>query len=545
MFSDKSILGYNEKFFEKEKSEPRFFTDLNLDQIVNRIMGMRKDYDLRRYFYCLPESVSVAKQRVEVLKVLKQETVLNGFLYYSDKMRQSRFYWGKFGLAKTTIQKQRYLLDCGYEYVQAVERLKEVMRTNTLNSVLLEAFGGELDAYVESEWFQEFSRRTKMLAKSFSDMRVRVRLEGDKLRISMEEKLGEKSEDMGNGESVCRKNGHKGDIGGYSERLKKLFPENEDMKDTVDNPFIEEEDIGELELLILEMLQKNKEEVFVELYRYYDNYKTPESILQQGLLIFERQLQVYIAFYLFFEKQGVEYPMAFPEFLETQSSGMCGMEVCSGYDLALYLKRYTSEYQIVCNDIKYNADEKFMVVTGPNQGGKTTYARSIGQIVYFSLMGFMAPCISVKLPFFNGILTHFSVEESMETGRGKLKEELVRLEPMMKGDDRGCFVVINELFTTAATGDAYVMGKNVMEYFMDMDFMGIYVTHIQELADEQQIGSEKNHIVSLVACVDEKNPRLRTYQIKRRKAEGIGYAYGLVEKYKLTYPEMVKRLKEV
>ena len=524
MFSSESILGYDEEFFEKEKAEPRFFTDLNLDQIVNRIMGMRKDYDLRRYFYRLPKSVDAAKHRVEVLKALKQENVLNGFLDFSDKMRQSRFYWGKFGIAKTTIQKQRYLLDCGYESVQAVEKLKAALDANECGSVLLTSFGSELDRYVDGEWFQEFSKKTKALARSFADMRVQIRIEGEKLHISMEESK---------------------DNGRYADRLKSVFPENESIKETVENPFIEEEDIGELELLILDMLQKNKEEVFVELHRYYENYKTPESILQQGLLVFERQLQVYIAFYQFFEKQGVKYPMSFPEFLETDGRASCKMEVCSGYDLALYLKRYTPEYQIVCNDIKYNEDEKFMVVTGPNQGGKTTFARSIGQIIYFSLMGFMAPCSSVKLPFFNGILTHFSVEESMETGRGKLKEELVRLEPMMKSDDRGCFVVINELFTTAATGDAYVMGKNVMEHFMDRDFMGIYVTHIQELADEGQIGGEKNHIVSLMACVDEQNPRLRTYQIKRRKAEGIGYAYGLVEKYRLTYPEMVKRLKEV
>lgn len=220
------------------------------------------------------------------------------------------------------------------------------------------------------------------------------------------------------------------------------------------------------------------------------------------------------------------------------------MEMKEGFDLALFLKKHSAANPVVCNGLSMSDTEQFLVVTGPNQGGKTTYARSIGQIVYFSMMGLPAPCRCVKLPFFRGILTHFSVEESLETGRGKLKEELVRLEPMMKKEEKNCFVVINELFTTAATYDAYIMGKRVMEHFMGQDCKGIYVTHIQELADEGTIGDEEHRIVSLVACVDAENPRQRTYEIRRKKAEGIGYAYGLVEKYHLTYQDLKERLQE-
>lgn len=131
----------------------------------------------------------------------------------------------------------------------------------------------------------------------------------------------------------------------------------------------------------------------------------------------------------------------------------------------------------------------------------------------------------------------------METGRGKLKEELTRLAPMMCEEYRKSFVILNELFTTAATYDAYIMGRRVMAHFIKQDCFGIYVTHLQELAEEKEVGEEmEGKVVSMAACVDERDSHIRTYQIARRAPEGVGYAYALVEKYHLTYPELKERL---
>ena len=59
------------------------------------------------------------------------------------------------------------------------------------------------------------------------------------------------------------------------------------------------------------------------------------------------------------------------------------MEACGVYDLALALSAVTSGKKVVPNDFYYEEGERFFVLTGPNQGGKTTFARSLGQLVYF------------------------------------------------------------------------------------------------------------------------------------------------------------------
>ncbi len=108
---------------------------------------------------------------------------------------------------------------------------------------------------------------------------------------------------------------------------------------------------------------------------------------------------------------------------------------------------------------------------------------------------------------------------------------------MMKQDNRCNFVILNELFTTATTNDALVMGKKVMAHFLGMDCYGIYVTHIQELAEETE------NIISLVAQVEDNSPDMeRTYRIVHMEAQGYGYKEPLVRKFQLRYEDIIKKV---
>ncbi len=169
-------------------------------------------------------------------------------------------------------------------------------------------------------------------------------------------------------------------------------------------------------------------------------------------------------------------------------------------------------------------------------------ARAIGQSVYFMKMGLKVPCRQMNCGYFHEILTHFEVEESVETGAGKLKEELQRLRPMMKrkyeGNESKNFVILNELFTTATTYDAQIMAQKVMKHFISCGCLGIYVTHIRELANEEALEG----VQSMVAQVDENDPAKRTFKILPGKAEGLGYSDSIVKKYELSLEQMQRRI---
>ncbi|MBP3297390.1 MAG: hypothetical protein J6M27_12490, partial [Lachnospiraceae bacterium] len=115
-----------------------------------------------------------------------------------------------------------------------------------------------------------------------------------------------------------------------------------------------------------------------------------------------------------------------------------------------------------------------------------------------------------------------------------LKEELTRLAPMMESQKKGTFIIINELFTTAASYDAQIMGRRVMKHFIDLGCMGIYVTHIAELA------AEDDGVVSLRAMLNDQ--KIQTYKIRRGEPDDTACAENLVSKYALTYEQLKERL---
>lgn len=571
------ILGYSEEFYEKAFPEPKFFADLNLDQVTAQIMAERREYDLRKYFYRMPESVSVTKKRQKVLCAMEDSEFFEKLLIFSNYMQCARGYAANYQTTERELCRQKLLLDCGVQYVQALDTLLEAFskreefcaagaeppglaapengHSMTASAGgLLETFAEKFRKYTKQEEYQVFYRDTKNLSEEFEAMTFRVEFANRRMRVVPAEK---------------------DEAGDYFDKLRALFPENNEegriVRGQLENPFRAKKEVGELEFFVLTVCQKKYPESFSRLRKYEQNYFVmqkreltvqmrekgmPEQVrvpkfLAEWVLTFEIQLQVYLATELFMRRiKKTGYPLTYAVFPKegegeviTVKDNTYGneMELRKAYDLALLLKQ--REKPVICNDAHYTKNERFLVVTGPNQGGKTTFARSLGQIVYFAKMGFPAPCAFVSMPYFSELLTHFSVEESMETGRGKLKEELTRLAPMMCEEYRKSFVILNELFTTAATYDAYIMGRRVMAHFIKQDCFGIYVTHLQELAEEKEVGEEmEGKVVSMAACVDERDSHIRTYQIARRAPEGVGYAYALVEKYHLTYPELKERL---
>lgn len=495
-----SILGQMTE--EPEEPLPEFFADLNIDQLVEKMGTGFEPYDLKTYYYRMPEGREDILYRQEVLRDMDEEMETNITAFYRA-VKKAQNYEQYAADTENSESSAHWHLLAAHTYYRALDALLEFLGTRDAMAEGWKQFYALCQEQMEKAGFQENHDAALRLTEELANIRYTLRLEEDHLlilpQVAEEDYVGD----------LCRRFSH---IIETPDKLYNILPGSQDST--------------ELERRILRHLKKRQPKLFREMVRYQE--KCP-VFFQEEIMKFHEEVTFYLAF-LKFRHDMEEHGYAFcePDFDENK------FDVAGGYDLALALKNTESGTETVANDYDYRDTERFFVVTGPNQGGKTTFARSVGQLVYFSLMGLPVPAEKAVLPLFSGLMTHFSVEESTESGRGKLKEELVRLAGMLDGRKKKAFVVINELFTSAATYDALRMGKEVMKYFLDDGCHGIYVTHIEKLAEED------GQIVSMTASLSGKDTR--TYKIERNKAEGKGYVDSIVDKYGLTYVEIVRRL---
>lgn len=505
------------------KDVPDFFKDLQLDYLVEKILEQTKEYKTYHYFYAFPGSAELIAYRQQICRDMDSEELCSIFRRFCKDLQESRKIFNLSLDSKGEVASATYHLQAATVYWDALLRLKETLqqRREMLSSDGLQEFAAYIEQELSLQKDNGFEEALQTANRFFSELNFTLSLDPDKLMVA------EQTEES----KVIKKKAKEEPLKNYFEELAKLLgQEPEEKQLAMADIFPDPLHRSHLENELVGILKKSKPQVFREICVFKERF--PE-IYSPILLNFEEEIQFYLAFQKFKEMtERMGYPMCTPKL--SGDGTFSGKEV---YDIALVWKQSEKDYQVVSNNFFMKQKPSFFVVTGPNQGGKTTFARSLGQAAYFTLMGLPANAESFTMPLLNGISTHFEAEESLQSNSGKLKEEINRLIPMMSRiQSRQHFVILNELFTTATTHDALFMGRKVMESFLERECYGIYVTHIQELAEETE------EIISLVAQLEPGEETRRTYRMLPMKAQGYGYSDALVKKFHLEYEEIIRRL---
>ncbi|WFR66089.1 hypothetical protein P9139_13780 [Curtobacterium flaccumfaciens] len=180
------------------------------------------------------------------------------------------------------------------------------------------------------------------------------------------------------------------------------------------------------------------------------------------------------------------------------------------------------------NDLRLDDGERLLIVTGPNQGGKTTTARIVGQLHHLAAIGAPVPATNVRIMLTDQILTQFERGEQLESLEGKLGEEVHALHDLLDAATDRTLIVLNEIFTSTAAIDAELLSREILRRAVDIAPIVVCVTFIDSLTrfDERT--------VSMVSLIDPADPTRRTFKVERRAADGRAYAQALADKYHLT-----------
>jgi len=138
--------------------------------------------------------------------------------------------------------------------------------------------------------------------------------------------------------------------------------------------------------------------------------------------------------------------------------------------------------RVVGNDV--DADGKRLVmITGANQGGKSTFLRSVGLAQLMMQAGMFVAAESLHANVVPGVFTHFKREEDTSMTRGKLDEELSRMSEIADLISPSCLLLCNESFAATNEREGSEIARQVIRAMVEANVKVFFVTHLFDLAD--------------------------------------------------------------
>jgi DNA mismatch repair protein MutS len=489
---------------------PAFLRDLNLDQVIDAVTAGRKEYNLTPLLYMPLSDVDAIKYRQEIFRDLGNEVLMETIKSFAQKMVTTRQYLALVDKLDYKNFREGWFLDAAEVYCDTINCLLQDLSHIELKSRGFLAFRDYMTHYIGSDDFQSLLVEMKRLKTALSTIKYAVIING--LRISVRKYEGETD---------------------YSVEVEQTF---EKFKQGVVKDYrvelYEGSTMNHVEAQILDFVAKLFPDIFSKLALFCVQHS---HFLDETIGIFDREIQFYIAYLEFiakFKQAGLKFCL--PQ-ISHPSKEIYNYE---GFDLALANKLVNERSSVVCNDFYLKNKERVFVVSGPNQGGKTTFARTFGQLHYLASLGCPVPGREARLFLFDRLFTHFEKVENIEDLRGKLEDDLVRIYDILNQSTSNSIIVINEIFTSTTLKDAIFLSKEVMEKLLNLESLAVWVTFVEELA------SFREQTVSMVSAVVPENPALRTFKIIRKPADGLSYAISIAEKYRLTYKSLKERIRQ-
>jgi DNA mismatch repair ATPase MutS len=223
-------------------------------------------------------------------------------------------------------------------------------------------------------------------------------------------------------------------------------------------------------------------------------------------------------------------------------------------NLALQLHRRNTRLDdvVVRNDAQFDDSGRIYILTGPNQGGKTTYTQAIGLAYLLMQAGLHIPAESATLSAIDGIYTHFATEERPEHEAGRLGEEARRLSSIFEKATRYSLVLLNESLASTAADESLFIARDVVRVLRKLGARAVYATHLHNLAEDCDLMNDQtegdSRIISVVSQVEHKQDTdgqavHRTYKIKPGPPASRSYAVELAARYGISYEQLTDVLR--
>ena len=198
-------------------------------------------------------------------------------------------------------------------------------------------------------------------------------------------------------------------------------------------------------------------------------------------------------------------------------------------DLKEFVMAIEQHVDVIGNTCEFK-DKDLLIVTGANQGGKSTFLRSIGIAQVMMQCGLPVTAASFKSGIFPRIFVHFTRREDSEMNSGRLDEELGRMSRIIDEIGEGSLLLLNESFATTTEKEGSVIAYDIIRALKEAGVKILTVTHLLSFArrvHEETKDDPASGVVFLSA--ERKNDGTRTYRMIRHEPELTSFGLDLFE----------------
>ncbi|OIV37760.1 hypothetical protein BIV57_09315 [Mangrovactinospora gilvigrisea] len=171
-------------------------------------------------------------------------------------------------------------------------------------------------------------------------------------------------------------------------------------------------------------------------------------------------------------------PLCTPEPLQPGTAALAARDL---YDPGLALTADAST-AITRNDVEAGG-APLILVTGANQGGKSTFLRSVGTAQLLLQCGAFAPAAEFRAEVRTGLFTHYRRREDATMTHGKLEEELARMSGIADVLAPGALLLCNESFAATNEREGSEIAREILTALTASGVRIVFVTHLFALAD--------------------------------------------------------------
>ena len=223
-------------------------------------------------------------------------------------------------------------------------------------------------------------------------------------------------------------------------------------------------------------------------------------------------------------------------------------EINKNFDLEIIngrhpvVEKLIGKSDFVSNNTLITENERFIVLTGPNMSGKSTYMKQIALISIMAQIGSYVPATEAKLPIVDKYLTRIGASDDILSGQSTFMVEMSEVSNILNNATENSLIILDEVGRGTSTFDGVSIATAISEYIHEkIKAKTIFATHYHELTDLEK---KYKNVVNYRIEVNEKNGKVMF--LRNIVKGGADKSYGIeVAKLAGLPKEILKQSKKI